>query len=77
MLQSAVPGLGATGLEDRTGDPAVTLIVYGIGALESGKAAVLRLERRLQVRRVVNRMRVGVARQQFESLREALREIKR
>ena len=75
MLQSAVPGLGAAGLEDRAGHPAVALIVHGVGALEPGEAAVLRLERRLQVCRVVNRMGIRVARQQLEALRETLREI--
>jgi hypothetical protein len=62
-------------LEDGAGDPAMALIVDGIGALEEWEAGVLRLERRLQIGGVVDRMRIGVAGKQFKGMREALGKI--
>src|SRR6266404_145478 len=59
-------------LEDGAGDPAMALIVDGIGALEEWETGVLRLERRLQIAGVIDRMRIGVAGKQFKGMREAL-----
>src|SRR5882724_618666 len=50
----------------------MSLVVHGIGALEKWEAAVLRLEGRLQVGAIVDRVRPGVAREKLEALREAL-----
>src|SRR5216684_1037174 len=76
MLEETIAGLGAGRLEYRAIHPAVALIIYGIGALEIGEAAVLRLERRLQVGRVVDGMRPGIAGEQLKAMGETLREIK-
>src|SRR5271157_5215313 len=63
------------GLEDAAGDPAMTLVVDGVAALESREAAVLRLEGGLQVGGIVNRMRPGVTREQLEVTGETLAEV--
>src|SRR5713226_6911360 len=76
MLEETIAGLGAGRLEYRAIHPAVALIIYGIGALEVGEAAVLRLERRLQVGRVVDGMGPGVAGEQLKAFGETLGEIK-
>src|SRR5713101_9990902 len=76
MLEETIAGLGAGRLEYRAIHPAVALIIYGIGALEIGEAAVLRLEGRLQVGRIVDGMRPGIAGEQLKAMGEPLREIK-
>src|SRR5205807_66373 len=76
-LEGAVAGLAAGRLKNGAGHPAVPLVVHGVSTLEEREAAVLGLERRLQVGRVVQRMGERVAREQLEALREALRQIKR
>src|SRR5271165_1485621 len=48
-------------LKHSAGHPTVRLVVYGIGALELRKTAVLRLQRGLQVRTIVDRMRPRIA----------------
>src|SRR5882724_5377433 len=50
----------------------MSLVVHGIGALKKWEAAVLWLERRLQVGTIVDGVRPGVAREKLEALREAL-----
>src|SRR5260370_1338405 len=54
----------------------VKRVVHGIGGLQVGEAAVLRLERRLQVGRVVDGMGPGVAGEQLKAFGETLGEIK-
>src|SRR6266702_3561758 len=63
-------------LKDGAVHPAVALVVHGIGTLQVGEAAVLRLEGRLQVGRVVDGMGPGVAGEQLKALGETLGEIK-
>jgi len=62
-------------LEDGAGDPAMALVVYGVGTLEEGETGVLWLERRLQIGGIVDGMRIGVAGEELERMREALGEI--
>src|SRR5207245_6993296 len=62
-------------LENAAGDPAVALIEAGVRALEVREAVILRLEQSLQVGGIVDRMRPGVARQEFEVARKTLGEI--
>src|SRR5713226_9717393 len=76
MLEETIAGLGAGRLEYRAVHPTVALVVHGIGALHVGEAAVLRLERRLQVGRIVDGMGPGVAGEQLKAMGEPLREIK-
>src|SRR5260370_26388037 len=76
MFEETFARLGAARLEDGAVHPAVGLVVHGIGPLELREAAVLRLEGRLQVSRVVDGMGIGVAGEQFEALRKSLGEIK-
>src|ERR1700704_6912405 len=75
MFEETFAGFGAGRLEDGAVDPAVTLVVHGIGALQVGEAAILRLERRLQIGRVVDGMGIGVAGEQLEALGETLGEV--
>src|ERR1700687_730391 len=71
MLPDVVAASSRSGLEDRAGDPAMALVVDGIGFLQKWAAAVLRLERGLQVRAVVDGVRPGVAGKQFEAFGNA------
>src|SRR6202048_4545361 len=73
--REAVAALALRALEDGAGDPTMALVVHGIRALKEREAGVLRLERRLQVGGVVDRMRIGVTREQLKRVREALGEI--
>ena len=75
MFEETVAGLSARRLKDGAVHPAVALIIHRIGALQIGEAAVLRLEGRLQVGRVVNGMRKSVAGEQLKALGKALREV--
>src|SRR5256885_10261065 len=72
VLECSIAALGCSRLKDRPRYPAMPLVVHGIGALEKWEAAVLRLERRLQVGAIVDRVRPRVAREKLEALREAL-----
>jgi len=47
-LEETITGLGTRRLEHGAGYPTLALVVHGIGALQIGEAAVLRLERGLQ-----------------------------
>src|SRR4029077_12662275 len=76
ILEETIAGLRARRLKDRTGDPAVALVVHGIGALQIEKTAVLGLERGLQVGCVVNGMGPRVAGKQLDAMRETLRKVK-
>src|SRR5258707_4797059 len=53
----------------------MALVVDGVGTLEVAKAAVLRLERGLEVGAVVDRVRPGVAGEHGEVAREALLQV--
>src|SRR5258708_18191552 len=75
MLEKPIAGFGVARLKYRTVHPTMALVVDGISALQVGKAAVLRFQVRLQVRRVVNGMGPGVTGKPFKPSREALREI--
>ena len=57
-------------LENAAGDPAMPLIVHGVGSLEKGEAGILRLESGLQVGGVVDGVRPGVAGQQLKVVRK-------
>src|SRR5208283_4654868 len=48
-IEEALAGLMGRGLEDGAGDPAMPLVIVGIGSLQTREAAVLRLQRGLQV----------------------------
>src|SRR5260221_575621 len=72
----AVAHFALRALENSAGNPAMALVIDGVGALEEREARILGLERRLQVRGIVNGMRVRVAGEQLEGTREALGEIK-
>src|ERR1700730_16742696 len=63
------------GLEDGLSDPAMTLVVNRVGALKEREAAVLRLERGLQIGGVVNGMGPRVAGEKFERVGETLGQI--
>ena len=76
MLEEPLASLRATRLENGTGDPTMVLVIVGVGALQVGEAAVLRLEGGLQVGGVVDRMGPGIAGEHLEVIGEALREIK-
>src|SRR5450432_738282 len=67
--------VGSSSLKNGAGDPAVALVVVGIGALEERETAVLRLESGLQVGGVVDGMGPGIAGEQFQTVREALGEV--
>src|SRR5437879_1965856 len=67
MLKEAFAGLGVSRLKDAASDPAMALVVDRIGALEIRKTAVLRLERRLQVSRVVDGVGPSVAGQNVKA----------
>src|SRR5262249_41159562 len=77
VFEEGIAGFRAAGLQHSAGHPAVTLVIDGVGALFVWEAAVLRLERRLQVSRIVNRVRPGVTGKEFESAREALGDVDR
>src|ERR1700682_1802728 len=77
MLPCAVAGLGIGRLEYRARYPPVPLVEVRIGPLIKRETAVLRLERRLQVRGIVNGVRPRVAGQQLERVGEALLHVHR
>ena len=72
MIRETVSAVRSGGLKHGAGDPAVTLVINRVGALEEREAAVLRLKRRLQVAGVVDGMRPGVTGEKFELVRKAL-----
>src|ERR1700730_2841620 len=72
MTREIIAATRSGGLEDGAGDPAVTLVVNRVGALEEREAAVLRLERGLQIGGVVNGMGPRVRGTKFERVGEAL-----
>src|SRR5262249_32896538 len=72
IFEEAVGRFGGWALEDGGRNPAMALVVDGVGALEEWEAAVLRLERRLQVGAVIDRMRPGIAGEQLEGFAKAL-----
>src|SRR5260370_8233435 len=76
MLEETIAGFGLRRLKNGAAQPAVALVVHGIGALQVREAAVLRLERRLQVGRVMEGVGPGVAGEQLKALGETLGEIK-
>src|SRR6202040_4201598 len=59
-------------LENRAGDPAMTLVVDGVRFFKKWEAAVLWLKCGLQVRAVVDGMRPGVAGEPLEPFGKAL-----
>src|SRR5260370_12557281 len=67
MLKEAFAGLGASRLEDAAGNPAMALVVAGIGALEVGKTAVVRLKRRVQIGRVIDGVGRSISGQQLKA----------
>src|ERR1700719_1524877 len=67
MLPDVVAASSGSGLEDRAGDPAMALVIDGVGFLQIREAAVLWFERGLQVSPVVDGVRPGVAGKQFEA----------
>src|SRR5437879_5311560 len=71
-LGKRIAALVRGSLEDAAGDPAMALVVDGVGALQVTKAAVLRLEGGLEVGAVIDGVRPGVAGEQSKVAREAL-----
>src|SRR5262245_12307208 len=72
MPPGAVSTLRSASHKDGAGDPAMPLVVDGVCFFQIREAAVLRLESGLQVGSVVDRMRIRIAGEQFETFGEAL-----
>src|ERR1700688_1264122 len=75
MMREIFSAMRSSGLKNGAGDPAVTLVIIRVGALEEREAAVLRFEWGLQVGGVVDGMGPGVAGEKFKRVREALGQI--
>ena len=71
MMREIIAAVCSGGLKNGAGDPAVTLVVNRVGALEEREAAVLRLEGGLQIGGVVDGMGPGVAGEKFKRVGEA------
>src|SRR5262249_19546814 len=71
----ALTGLVFRRLKDRACNPAVALIVYGVGTLELRETAIWRLQSGLQVRTIIDRMTPSVTGKKLEVLAEPLRDV--